>query len=46
LSRYTEDVAITTDYIVVEMARYLLGPNWQEEYLMMVNDGGIERVLL
>jgi FAD/FMN-containing dehydrogenase/Fe-S oxidoreductase len=46
LSRYTEDVAITTDYIVVEMAQHLLGPNWQAEYLMMVNDGGIERVLL
>ncbi|OGS71200.1 MAG: FAD-linked oxidase [Gallionellales bacterium GWA2_60_142] len=47
LSRYADDAGGTsTDYIVVEMAKYLLGPNWQEDYVARANDGGIERVLL
>jgi FAD/FMN-containing dehydrogenase/Fe-S oxidoreductase len=46
LSRYTEDVGADADYIVVEMAKHLLGPNWQAEYVMLANAGGIERVLL
>ncbi|MBA4382802.1 MAG: FAD-linked oxidase [Sideroxydans sp.] len=46
LSRYNDDVDTTTDYIVVEMAKHLLGPNWMAEYVANANDGGIERVLL
>ncbi|MCK9201978.1 MAG: DUF3683 domain-containing protein [Gallionella sp.] len=47
LSRYADDAGGTsTDYIVVEMAKYLLGPNWQDDYVARANDGGIERVLL
>jgi Fe-S oxidoreductase len=46
LSRYREDAPIEADYIVVELARYILGPRWQEDYVDAVNTGGIERVLL
>jgi len=47
LSRYADDAGGTSaDYIVVEMAKYLLGPNWQDDYVARANDGGIERVLL
>ncbi|MHB1116647.1 DUF3683 domain-containing protein [Sideroxydans sp.] len=46
LSRYTDDVDAAADYIVVEMAKHLLGENWQAEYVMLANEGGIERVLL
>jgi len=46
LSRYTNDADTTTDYIVVEMAKHLLGPTWLEDYVAKANDGGIERVLL
>ncbi len=46
LSRYNDDSGTTADYIVVEMARHLLGENWMEDYVQKANDGGIERVLL
>jgi len=46
LSRYNDDAGTTPDYIVVEMAKHLLGPNWMAEYVANANDGGIERVLL
>ena len=46
LNRYNDDANTTTDYIVVEMAKHLLGPNWMAEYVANANDGGIERVLL
>ncbi|MDR1889749.1 MAG: DUF3683 domain-containing protein [Zoogloeaceae bacterium] len=49
LSRYRHDVDDTTvkaDYIVVEMARYLLGENWMADYVAKASNGGIERVLL
>ncbi len=46
LSRYADDAGTTTDYIVVEMAKHLLGSNWLEDYVVNANDGGIERVLL
>jgi hypothetical protein len=28
------------------MARHLLGPDWMQDYLAKVNQGGIEKVLL
>ncbi|MGD9946552.1 MAG: DUF3400 domain-containing protein, partial [Burkholderiaceae bacterium] len=46
LSRYSEDAGIDADYIVVELARHLLGENWLPQYVARANDGGIERVLV
>ena len=46
LSRYDNDSDTTSDYIVIEMARRLLGPDWLESYVDKANHGGIERVLL
>jgi len=46
LARYGEDTGITADYIVVEMAKHILGENWLQEYVDKVNNGGIEKVLL
>ena len=46
LSRYDDDAGTGADYIVVEMARHLLGPAWLETYVQQANAGGIERVLV
>jgi FAD/FMN-containing dehydrogenase/Fe-S oxidoreductase len=46
LSRYDDDAGTGADYIVVEMARHVLGPTWLENYVRHANDGGIERVLV
>jgi FAD/FMN-containing dehydrogenase/Fe-S oxidoreductase len=46
LARYSDDAGTQADYIVVEMARHLLGENWLPEYVRKANAGGIERVLL
>jgi Fe-S oxidoreductase len=46
LRRYDEDAATTADYIVVEMARHLLGGDWMADYVRSANTGGIERVLV
>ncbi|MDP2196609.1 MAG: FAD-binding and (Fe-S)-binding domain-containing protein, partial [Rhodocyclaceae bacterium] len=46
LSRYREDAAIEADYIVVELARHILGADWLDRYVNAANTGGIERVLL
>jgi hypothetical protein len=49
LSRYRADLAnglLEADYIVVEMARRILGEDWMPEYVARANAGGIERVLV
>ena len=46
LKRYNEDANLDADYIVVEIARHLLGENWMAEYVERANAGGIERVLV
>lgn len=46
LSRFDDDSGTDADYIVVEMARHLLGPNWMPDYVARANNGGIERVLV
>ncbi|MFO1328375.1 MAG: FAD/FMN-binding oxidoreductase [Rubrivivax sp.] len=49
LSRYQGDLSsglLEADYIVVEMARHLLGASWLEDYVARANRGGIERVLV
>jgi FAD/FMN-containing dehydrogenase/Fe-S oxidoreductase len=49
LSRYGDDLQnglLEADYIVVEMARQILGDNWMGDYVKNANAGGIERVLV
>jgi Fe-S oxidoreductase len=49
LSRFTGDLAnglLEADYIVVEMANQILGPEWMPDYVARANAGGIERVLV
>ena len=46
LSRYNDDAGTEADYIVVEMARKLLGADWMAEYVRKANSGSIERILL
>ena len=49
LSRYGEDLKnglLEADYIVVEMARQILGDQWLPAYVTAANHGGIERVLV
>ncbi len=49
LSRYQDDLSnglLEADYIVVEMAKLILGDNWLPEYVERANQGGIERVLV
>ncbi len=46
LSRFNDDSGTQADYIVVEIARNLLGANWMADYVARANAGGIERVLV
>ncbi len=49
LSRYGNDLQnglLEADYIVVEMARHILGEDWMPDYVARANRGGIERVLV
>jgi len=46
LARFEDDTGAQADYIVVELARRLLGENWLPEFVAKANAGGIERVLL
>ena len=46
LARYSHDAGTETDYIVVEIAKHMLGDDWAKNYIAAVNQGGIERVLL
>lgn len=49
LSRYGNDLnngLLEADYIVVEMARLILGEDWLPGYVERANAGGIERVLV
>ncbi len=49
LSRFGDDLQnglLEADYIVVEMARQILGENWLPDYVREANQGGIERVLV
>jgi Fe-S oxidoreductase len=49
LSRYEGDLQVgllEADYVVVEMARRMLGEQWLENYVVRANAGGIERVLV
>jgi FAD/FMN-containing dehydrogenase/Fe-S oxidoreductase len=49
LSRFGDDLnngLLEADYIVVEMAQQILGPDWMPAYVEAANRGGIERVLV
>ena len=46
LARFEDDTGAQADYIVVEMARRLLGEDWLPQFVQKANAGGIERVLL
>ncbi len=46
LKRYNDDAGTEADYIVVEIARHVLGENWLVDYVQHANNGGIERVLV
>jgi len=47
LSRYEKEAGIEADYIVIELAKRLLGERWMEYYLGKIQqEGGIEKVLL
>jgi Fe-S oxidoreductase len=49
LKRYEADLTnglLEADYIVVEMARKILGEAWLPDYVARANAGGIERVLV
>ncbi len=49
LNRYGNDLQnglLEADYIVVEMARQILGEDWMPQYVASANAGGIERVLV
>ena len=46
LSRFNDDAGTTADYIVVEIARKMLGPDWLPKYVEQATRGGIERVLV
>ena len=49
LKRYEDDLGnglLEADYIVIEMARKILGEDWLPQYVQRANAGGIERVLV
>jgi FAD/FMN-containing dehydrogenase/Fe-S oxidoreductase len=49
LNRFQDDLQnglLEADYIVVEMAKKILGDDWMTDYIRLANSGGIERVLV
>ena len=49
LNRFQDDLQnglLEADYIVVEMAKHILGDHWMSDYVLKANNGGIERVLV
>ena len=46
LSKYADETGLTSDYLVIELARRRLGADWREDFLRKVRHRGIERVLL
>jgi Fe-S oxidoreductase len=46
LKRYQDETELDADYIVVEIAKHVLGQTWMKDYVERANAGGIERVLV
>ena len=41
-----EKEALEVDYIVVEIAKHVIGEDWMQDYIKQAAKGGIERVLV
>jgi len=46
LSRFSGDTSLQAEYLVVELARHVLGEQWLEGFVAAAREGGVERVLL
>ncbi|MDD5275652.1 MAG: FAD/FMN-binding oxidoreductase [Methylovulum sp.] len=46
LKRFDDVDPMEVDYIVVEIAKHVLGDSWMKNYIDQAGNGGIERVLL
>ncbi|HTR56938.1 MAG TPA: DUF3683 domain-containing protein [Casimicrobiaceae bacterium] len=46
LARFNDDGGTQADYVVVEIARRVLGEDWLPKYVSAAGNGGIERVLV
>ncbi len=46
LSRYEDETGMETDYIVVEVAKQVLGEEWLDGFIEKAQRGGVEKVLL
>jgi Fe-S oxidoreductase len=46
LKRFNDEADLDADYIVVEIAKHLLGEDWLPDFVRRANNGGIERVLV
>ena len=46
LARFADETGVKTDYIVVELARHMMGEDWQEIFMRKAKAGGVEQVLL
>ena len=47
LQRYQGDLEqLEVDYVVVEIAKHVLGRDWMKNYIKQASNGGIERVLV
>ena len=46
LARFDNDADTQADYIVVEIAKNVLGEQWLPEFVARANAGGIERILV
>ena len=46
LARFDADAQTDADYIVVEIARHVLGEDWLPRYVDAATHGAIERVLV
>ena len=46
LSRFADDAGTQADYVVVEIAKRMLGERWMADYVAKATAGGIERVLV
>lgn len=46
LARYEDETGLEADYIVVEIAKSVLGENWDKGFVDEANRGGLEQILL
>jgi Fe-S oxidoreductase len=46
LARFSGETTLQSEYLVVELARHLLGETWLPDFVAQARAGGVERVLL